>query len=237
MATIATRLLGLEDLKDTYNKKGKFKDVEGWALPYVNIASEKGLMAGTSENTFKPEDDLTYVEVLTVLMRALGYEDGIDFKNYPDDYYNKALEIGLADLYIKDKEVISRSIASKAIDKALELDVKSTNTNLRDKLNKPLKKNPVKELSPEKEISLENLEFTTSIVGIFSGKLKGLNDFTGYKIELLSKEGQVYKNQILDKSGKFKITGFDIDLFSKLSGYMYKIYDAKGNLILSSDLK
>lgn len=237
MATVAVRLLGLENLKDDYNKKGNFKDVKGWALPFVNIASENGVMMGSKKDTFNPNGQLTYVEVLTVLMRILGYEDGIDFKNYPDDYYNKALEIGLGDLYIKDKQIITRKIASDTIDKALELNMKNSNEKLSNNIsNSPVVNSPKEDNSPKK-ITIGNVEFNSSIVGLFSGELKGSNDFTNYKVEILSKGGQVYKTTTLDKSGTFKITGFDVKTMSKLSGYMYKVYDAKGNIILSSDLK
>lgn len=237
MATVAVRLLGLEGSKDAYNKKGNFKDVKGWALPFVNIASENGVMMGSKKDTFNPNGQLTYVEVLTVLMRILGYEDGIDFKNYPDDYYNKALEIGLGDLYIKDKQIITRKIASDTIDKALELNMKGSNEKLSNNIsNAPVVNSPKEDNSPKK-ITIGNIEFNSSIVGLFSGELKGSNDFTNYKVEILSKGGQVYKTTTLDKSGTFKITGFDVGTMSKLSGYMYKVYDAKGSIILSSDLK
>lgn len=242
MATIAVRLLGLEDSKDEYNKKGDFKDVKGWALPYINIASKEGVMQGNSPDVFNPNGQLTYVEVLTVLMRILGYEDGIDFKKYPTDYYNKALEIGLGDLYIKDKEVITRSIASDTIDRALELNMKDSDVLLKDNL-KAVKKVVTKKEVPKRDntvadnITISNIKFNHSIVGVFSGELKGSSDFTGYKVEILSRGGQVYKTTHLGKSGNFSLTGFDVDLVTKLSGYMYKIYDANGNMILSSDLQ
>lgn len=237
MATVSVRLLGLESLKDDYLKKGSFKDVEGWALPFVNIASEKGIMKGNSKDTFNPKGQLTYVEVLTVLMRILGYEDGIDFKNYPTDHYNKALELGLGDMYIRDNQVITRSIASDTINRALELEIRDSSLKLKDKLNKAKAEGPKKDTSKDGKISMTNLKFNNSIVALFSGQLKGSDDFTGYKVEILSKDGQVYKTQTLGKSGSFKVTDFDIGIISKMSGYMYKIYDAKGNMILSSDLQ
>ncbi len=248
----------MEGYKDDYDKKGDFKDVKGWALPYVNIVSQEGIMKGSSPDLFNPNGQLTYVEVLTVLMRVLGYEDGIDFKNYPVDYYNKALEIGLGDLYIKDREVITRSIASNTIDRALELNMKNSDIKLKDNLKNsikvlPKKEEPKKDI-PQKEetpkvdkpkteevvkekITIRNIKFNHSVVGLFSGELKGSDDFTGYKVEISSKVGKVYKTTTLDKSGSFSISGFDVDLVTKLSGYMYKVYDTKGNMILSGELK
>ena len=237
MATVSVRLLGLEDLKDKNNKESDFKDVKGWALPYINIISKEGIMQGSSQDSFNPNGQLTYVEVLTVLMRILGYEDGIDFKNYPTDHYNKALEIGLGDLYIKDKEVITRSVTSDTIDKALLLNMKNSDLILKDNLKMPGKEVPKKDTTVSANVTISNIKFNHSIVGSFSGELKGSSDFSGYKVEVLSKAGQVYKTTTLGKSGIFSLTGFDVDIVTKLSGYMYKIYDANGNLILSSDLQ
>lgn len=237
MATVSVRLLGLEHLKDNYDRKGIFKDVKGWALPYVNIVSEMEIMQGSGKNVFNPEGQLTYVEVLTVLMRLLGYEDGIDFKTYPRDYYIKALEIGLADLYIEDKEVITRSIASNTIDRALELNMKGSDMQLRYNLSTIKPEVPKRNDNPVEKITITNIHFNNSIVGMFSGELKGSNDFTNYKVEILSKDGQVYKTTSLGKSGTFSISGFDVGLMSKISGYMYRVYDTKGNIILRSDLQ
>lgn len=237
MATVAVKLLGLEGLKDNYNKKGNFKDVKGWALPFVNIASEKGVMMGSKKDTFNPNGQLTYVEVLTVLMRILGYEDGIDFKNYPDDYYNKAIEIGLGDLYIESNKIITRKTTSDTINKALELNIKGSDKKLSHNISNLPVVNPPKEDNTPNKITISNIQFNSSIVGVFSGELKGSNDFSNYKVEILSKAGQVYKSYTLGTSGKFKITGFDVGTMSKLSGYMYNVYDTNGNIILSSDLK
>ncbi len=244
MATVAVRLLGLEDLKDYYDEKGNFKDVKGWALPYINIASEEKVMTGRSKDIFDPNGKLTYVEVLTVLLRILGYEDGVDFKNYPTEPYNLALEIGLGNVYIKHNHVVTRKEVSDTVDRALELNMKESETSLSEYLTRPdgipgtgTNVNDVPEVpDTPKKITMTNLIFNSSIVGTFSGELKGSDDFTNYKVDLLSKEGQVYKSTTLGKSPSFKITGFDIGIMSKMSGYMYKVYDAKGNMILSSDL-
>ncbi len=49
----------------------------------------------------------------------------------------------------------------------------------------------LKEWFPKEMLYIE-LNFSTSIIGMFSGKLGGIEDFTGYKIELLSKKMMSY---------------------------------------------
>lgn len=236
MATVSVRLLNLEYLKDNYNKGGNFKDVKGWALPYINIVSEKGIMMGNSKSKFNPNGELTYVEVLTVLMRILGYEDGIDFKKYPEDYYSKALEIGLGDLYIPHDQIITRKVASNTIDKALELTIKNKDIKLSDSLYRPNTVSSQKKDNIAEKITIDNIQFNTTIAGAFSGELKGAKDFTNFKVELLSKSGQVYKTTTLGKSGIFSIKNFDIDIIAKLGGYKYRVYDNTGELILEGNL-
>lgn len=239
LATVAVRLMGIEHLKSNYDKKGNFKDLSGWALPYVNMAFDHGVMSGVSKDQFNPTGEVTYVQVLTILMRLLGYKDGIDFSKYPDDYYAKALEIGLANMYLEHNKVISRGEAATTIEKAFDLKMKDSNISYFDSIGNTLKANqPVVVPNTSKEIivKMENISFSTSIVGTFSGILKGADDFSGYKVEIYSKSGKLYNSVSPDKYGNFSISGFDNSVVAKLSGYEYKVYDFNGKLVLSNNL-
>lgn len=222
-ATVSVRLMGLENEAISYKGKTPFKDVQsfqgGWAVGYTAIAHREGIMEGVNKNYFKPKGTLSYVEMLTVFMRILGYEDGIDFEKYPEDYYKKALEIGLGDLYIDSNQKVSRKTVALTMEKALNLKLKDEDMTLLEKLDKK-----------------ESINFNTSIVGTFSGKLEGKDDFRGYKVELLSKNNKVYSSTKVDKDGTFKIWNFDIGVVAKLEGYKYRVYDEKGNMILEKNL-
>lgn len=235
LATVVVRLQDLEYLIHSNNRDSLFKDVKGWAIPYVNIAYKSGIMKGTGEDKFKPDANITYIELLTVIMRSLGYKDGIDFKKYPEDYYTKALEIGLANMYITYNQVITREIAYDTINKVYDMDYEDIPIQAPEDYE--IKEGiPGAEGSPIDEVTVKNLYFNTSIIGVFSGELVGLRDFSGYKIELLSQEDKLYKTKTLDKSGKFHITDFDTSLISKLTGYKYRLYNNKGRLILEENL-
>lgn len=235
LATVSIRLMGLEKSASSYKGKIYYKDIEkfqgGWAVPYISLAKEHGIMEGVSKDKFNPQYNVSYVEVLTVLMRILGYEDGIDFIDFPQDYYKKALEIGLGDMRISPNEKVTRMTVALTIEKALNSRLRDEDYTLLEKLDKV----PQKEIIVE-EIKLDNLKFNTSIAGIFSGELKGSSDFTGYRVALLSKKGRLYKEKILGKDGKFVINDFDIGLLPKLDGYKYEIYNSEGKLILSDNL-
>lgn len=231
LATVGVRLKEVENLLEFYDDKDIFSDVKGWAKPYINLAYTFDIMKGTGKDKFEPDANVSYVELLTVIMRSLGYHDGIDFVKYPEDYYNKALEIGLANMYMPHDQLVTRQIAYDALKRTF---------NLKDKPNheeNPPHKGVVGVEADIEEIYIEDLIFNTVIVGKFSGKLGGIEDFTGYKIELLSKNDELYDSRILGKDGEFSFTDFDISPLAKLKGYKYKIYDDQGEFIWSGNLE
>jgi len=77
----------------------QFTDVEsnGWYNGYVNVAAAKGYIKGDPDGTFRPTDEISYAEVLTVLVRALGYQDEKLEGSWPYSHVTKANEVGLTD--------------------------------------------------------------------------------------------------------------------------------------------
>lgn len=238
LSAIAVRLCGLEYMKYYQRSSTSFKDVNGWAVPYVNMAYDLGLMKGVNEY-FYPNRSISYVELLTILMRVLGYEDGVDFVKYPEDYYNKSLEIGLANLYIPHHEIITKEIVIRTIDKALSLNMRNMDKDLASfysYISMPSMEIPPKDYSVD-SINLGSLNFNTTLVGVFSGVLGGVSDLFGYRISLLSGSGNTLESVSTDKNGGFSIEGFDISPLGKLQGYKYEIYSPNGTLVLWGDLK
>lgn len=234
-ATVAVRLLGLENKAKSYSGKGPFKDVEnfqgGWAIGHTAIAQNEGIMKGHSSTKFNPSGKVSYIEMLTVFMRILGYEDGIDFVKYPDDYYKKALEIGLGDIDRNPIEKVNRGDVALYMEKLLDMNLKDKDNTLIQVLD--TKPDTVK---AEEKIYISELKFNTSVAGILSGKLNGRDDFVGYKVELFSLGGKVYDSTFASKNGEFKILNFDIGVMAKIEGYKYRIYDENGKVILEGNL-
>ena len=73
------RLLGEEDEALASTSTHPFSDVPNWASKYVAYAYEKGYTKGTWVNTFGTNDTLTAQHFVTLLLRALGYEENVDF--------------------------------------------------------------------------------------------------------------------------------------------------------------
>lgn len=93
--TMLVRLLGKAEEAESKQWTTPFTDEAEWAKPYVGYAYANGLTAGTSATTYSGNLNTTVVQYLTFILRALGYQSGVDFE------YSKAWEfadtIGLTD--------------------------------------------------------------------------------------------------------------------------------------------
>lgn len=98
MAKMLVIALGKDSEATKAKGKTKFPDVKSdyWATGYINVASELGLIKGYPDGTFAPEDTVSYVESVAMLLRALNYED-VNKLSWPDGYMKRAKDISLID--------------------------------------------------------------------------------------------------------------------------------------------
>ncbi|MBD5163066.1 MAG: S-layer homology domain-containing protein [Oscillibacter sp.] len=95
MATLICRMLGETEGLQT---SSDFSDVptNHWANSYVGKAAELGIVNGYGNGKFGPSDGVTYEQAVTMIVRALDYEDeAIDAGGYPNGYLTIAQNIGL----------------------------------------------------------------------------------------------------------------------------------------------
>lgn len=78
--TLLVRLLGQEYQGSHGGWKSPFTDVPGWAVSYVGYAYHQGYTKGTSETVFGSMLPMDAAQYLTLVLRAMGYEDGEDFQ-------------------------------------------------------------------------------------------------------------------------------------------------------------
>ncbi|MBQ9347000.1 MAG: S-layer homology domain-containing protein [Oscillibacter sp.] len=101
-AIMLTRLFGAEDTANKMYAAGEishpFTDVSAFSSPYVAWLYTQGIVKGTSTATFGASRPCTLQNYTAFLLRALGYEDGKDFR-YADTL-TFAREIGLSNPYI-----------------------------------------------------------------------------------------------------------------------------------------
>lgn len=111
-------------LKIPYNTENKdysqtFYDVpaEHPKAEYIYKALDAGLIYGYGNNTFSPDECISYNEAVTILIRALGYEQiAINEGGYPQGYLNTAAKTGLdKNLKIVSYEALMRIEAAKLL--------------------------------------------------------------------------------------------------------------------------
>ena len=89
VAKMAIHALGLEEAAKAAAGVSKFPDVPTWhwANGYVNLATSQGIIIGDDEGNFRPDDQITYAEAMTILVRATGYEPAAEAKGgFPQGY-------------------------------------------------------------------------------------------------------------------------------------------------------
>ena len=97
-ARVAISALGLQDVAASTSGATKYPDVakDHWANGYINVATNQGLVIGDDLGNFRPDSNITYAEMVTILIRALGYEPMAQSKgSYPQGYLVAASNIGL----------------------------------------------------------------------------------------------------------------------------------------------
>lgn len=87
----------------TKSSTSDFSDVASnhWAKKYIDIAVANNLVKGDDAGTFRPEDNITYGEVATILVRAMGEEraaEKLDL-SWPLNYIKEAEELKLFNGY------------------------------------------------------------------------------------------------------------------------------------------
>lgn len=101
-----------------------FADLKGTAAENVygamSYVSQKGIIEGYPDGTFKPEKVVTYREALTMAVRTLGYQ-GLEF---PWGYIETAVKLGLTDgiTDVAYTDVINRGVAAQIIYNAMFAD-------------------------------------------------------------------------------------------------------------------
>ena len=91
-AKIAVNMAGLQTVASGMgNAASTFKDVNtsDWFNGFVNVAAAQGYVKGDPSGNFRPNDQINQGEVITVLMRLLGYNDNLPGE-WPADYIAKA---------------------------------------------------------------------------------------------------------------------------------------------------
>ncbi len=95
-AAIICRLLRIEpDITE------KFDDVpdEYWAAGYIGALAEQGMIDGTADGLFSPEESVTYEQALKIIITLLGYAGNQTdyYGGFPTGFLKLGIDLGLID--------------------------------------------------------------------------------------------------------------------------------------------
>jgi hypothetical protein len=95
VAALTVRILGYEDTIILGTNKA-FTDLgtAHWAYDDIQNAYKLGLIIGYPDVTFKPDNNISYAEVVTIMVNALGENTDLE-GNWPENYLTKAKAIGV----------------------------------------------------------------------------------------------------------------------------------------------
>ena len=116
MADIAA---GLEESANKLqDADSSYSDVKSgaWYTGWINLASSQGFVKGYPNGTFGPNNTITYAEVVTVVMRLLGYNDNLTGP-WPINYINQAIKLDI----LEDVENFSANAPATRSDVAIIL--------------------------------------------------------------------------------------------------------------------
>ena len=125
----------LDKLEEAKLEKGAsmFRDVTTahWALPYINFVAKNNLIVGYPDGTYHADESISYAQVLTVVLRVLGYEAEVQNGFWPDNYISKAAGLELTkDMVFDPYAAISRADAFVILARALDTKVSGTQTDM-----------------------------------------------------------------------------------------------------------
>lgn len=139
LVIIIARLYSEEKRAQSMTGKLEFKDVDSKAYyrPFIIWAAEKGIMEGKSDKIFGVGDDVTVLQLETILLRILGYEE--EAKN-SDLIVTLSDSLGLNEgINSRNSDSIKRGELSKMIINALNIERKGSTIKLKDVLNLDIK--------------------------------------------------------------------------------------------------
>jgi hypothetical protein len=120
-AVFVYRMMGYGEKDKAYfaAKTSAFADVpEGhWAEAFINACADGGIFVGYPDGSFKPDMNVSKAEVITVVLRCLGYDKNLPGE-WPANYVNKAVNMKLLDLegFVADQFATRAEVAQYCFD-------------------------------------------------------------------------------------------------------------------------
>ncbi|MCX7714581.1 MAG: S-layer homology domain-containing protein [Clostridia bacterium] len=128
VAAMVVRAMAQESAAVSSKGVTNFKDVaaDHWASGYINVASSGSgaFINGMGDGTFAPEANVTYAQILKMLVAAIGYGSwGVANGGYPTGYIATAKTLGITNgvTGVNADDQVSRSVVAVLINNAIDV--------------------------------------------------------------------------------------------------------------------
>ncbi|MDO4562349.1 MAG: S-layer homology domain-containing protein [Clostridia bacterium] len=126
-AALIVRTLGMESAAVASAGATSFSDVpaDNWAAGYVNVAEQQGIINGMGDGTFNPSGELTYEQIIKIIVAAIGYTPRANVSGgYPSGYLLIASQTGITrGATGTTGQPVARSTVARLIYNALEVEM------------------------------------------------------------------------------------------------------------------
>ena len=97
MAKLIITALGMDSYATATKSSYSDMALAQWAIPYVEYATNLGIIEGVGGGRFSPGNPVTYEQAVTMIVRALGYTTDCNEMNgtWPAVYVQKATALGI----------------------------------------------------------------------------------------------------------------------------------------------
>ncbi len=124
MAAMIVKALGLSES----GASNTFKDAKGhWAKEHIGMAQSLEIITGYPDGTFKPDAKVNYNEAVTMIVKALGYNQESLPGIWPNNYLAKAQRLGLSTGIATGSAGAVRGDIAIMLYRALEEEIGTTN--------------------------------------------------------------------------------------------------------------
>ena len=98
-AALLLRMLGMDQTAAPAVKPFTDVDTAFWAAGTINAAKTMGIITGYDDGTFRPMNNVSYEEALTMIIRAIGYENfsAPSQTVWYESYYNSAQKLKITE--------------------------------------------------------------------------------------------------------------------------------------------
>lgn len=127
--------LGKDDDAQAAQGSTIFSDVPAdfWANGYINAAVKNNIIMGYSDGTFRPDENINFAQVVTIILRALGYGSSQMTGVWPQNYIDLAKNLGITDgISLQPTAVANRANTSLMLDRAINTDMNASTKTLAE---------------------------------------------------------------------------------------------------------